>query len=59
MGGYLKMGGIYDQCNSQMIKFVIMVGQVNIIPQLGTELYGKSQDNRNGQNPDIPFFIWP
>ena len=59
MGSYLEMRRINNKGNSQMVKLVIMVGQVNIIPQLGAELYRKSQYNTDGQNPDIPYFTWP
>ena len=48
MGSYLEMRRINNKGNSQMVKLVIMVGQVNIIPQLGTELYRKSQYNTDG-----------
>ena len=42
-----------------MIKFIIMIGQVDIIPHLGPGLHGKDQDDNNGQDPDIPFFALP
>ncbi len=45
---YLEMGIIINQGNAQVIKFIIMIGQVNIVPQLGPGLAGKIQENNNG-----------
>jgi hypothetical protein len=55
----LKMGGIYYQRDTQMVKFIIVVSEVDIIPQLGTQSNRKCEDYKNGDNPDIPLFTLP
>jgi len=42
-----------------MIELGIMVGQVDIVPELGSGLQRKSQHDDNGYNPKGVFFVLP